>query len=149
MHIFFNSVNVAFAGISINFTSFFARLFAGFSDSLFSQSVPNSSFTSSTAKLYILFLLDGVSFFSSCFSAVEKSSNIGGADITTPSLAFMNLILLFFEVSSESQTTSHEMGHFFSLRHTFYGWECEPWNVNDHGQIVTFTIAPCFSARVS
>ena len=58
------------------------------------------------------------------------------------------LVVRNSEANYESQTTSHEMGHFFSLRHTFYGWECEPWNVNDHGQIVTFTIAPCFSAQV-
>ena len=30
----------------------------------------------------------------------------------------------------------HEVGHFFSLAHPFYGWEGNPWNVNDHGNPV-------------
>lgn len=35
------------------------------------------------------------------------------------------------------QVTDHEFGHFFSLRHTHYGWEDEPYDVNIHGETVT------------
>ncbi len=58
------------------------------------------------------------------------------------------LVVRNSEANYDSQTTSHEMGHFFSLRHTFYGWECQPWNVEDHGKVVSFAIAPCFGAQV-
>lgn len=52
------------------------------------------------------------------------------------------------EVNYSAQTTSHELGHFFSLRHTFYGWECDPWNEADHGKTVTLNMAPCFNVPV-
>ena len=31
------------------------------------------------------------------------------------------------EINANAHTGSHEIGHFFSLRHTFYGWEGCPW----------------------
>ena len=44
-------------------------------------------------------------------------------------------------VSGESyaldfETMTHEIGHFFSLNHPFYGWESEPYNEADHGNPV-------------
>ena len=44
-------------------------------------------------------------------------------------------------VSSESyaddfETLTHEVGHFFTLNHPFYGWDQEAWNLQDHGNPV-------------
>ncbi|MFM2393993.1 MAG: hypothetical protein RLZZ546_1975 [Bacteroidota bacterium] len=46
------------------------------------------------------------------------------------------------EVTKLSNTLSHEVGHFFNLRHTFFGWEQNPWNANDHGEQVFLNFAP-------
>ncbi|TVR88952.1 MAG: hypothetical protein EA411_03320 [Saprospirales bacterium] len=37
---------------------------------------------------------------------------------------------------------AHEIGHFFSLQHTFFGWEQEPWDEDIHGNPVMQVIAP-------
>lgn len=49
------------------------------------------------------------------------------------------LVIKKSEISAGSSTLPHEVGHYFSLEHTFYGWE-EPYNAADHG-----TPAPIFS----
>ena len=46
------------------------------------------------------------------------------------------------ELINKSNTLSHEIGHFFSLRHTFYGWEGAPYDKNIHGEKVTFNFVP-------
>ena len=52
------------------------------------------------------------------------------------------------ELASLSNTLSHEIGHFFNLRHTFYGWEGVPYNKQTHGERVTFTTVPGGVANV-
>lgn len=47
------------------------------------------------------------------------------------------------EVNGGSSTLAHELGHFFSLLHTFNGWECSPWDDEIHGNPVSSTTAPC------
>ena len=46
------------------------------------------------------------------------------------------------ELIDSSSTLSHEIGHFFSLRHTFYGWEEFPYNEATHGNPYTKSTAP-------
>ncbi len=36
----------------------------------------------------------------------------------------------------KAQTASHELGHFFSLQHTFHGWESDPYDPVKHGNPV-------------
>lgn len=43
------------------------------------------------------------------------------------------------------QTVSHEIGHYFSLFHPFYGWECDPYDESKHGNPVTITKTTCGS----
>ncbi|MEO1261981.1 MAG: T9SS type A sorting domain-containing protein [Bacteroidota bacterium] len=38
--------------------------------------------------------------------------------------------------ANDFETLTHEIGHFFSLNHPFYGWESEGWNLADHGNPV-------------
>lgn len=45
-------------------------------------------------------------------------------------------------------TLSHEIGHFFSLMHTFFGWETQPWEEDLHGNPVTQTFAPAPWAQI-
>lgn len=52
------------------------------------------------------------------------------------------LVIAKGEVGKQGLTFTHEMGHFFSLNHPFYGWEPDPWNDTDHGNPVMMTIAP-------
>ncbi|MBK9256433.1 MAG: T9SS type A sorting domain-containing protein [Saprospiraceae bacterium] len=46
------------------------------------------------------------------------------------------------ELVNKTNTLSHEIGHFFSLRHTFFGWEGVPYNKSIHGEKVTFNFVP-------
>lgn len=40
------------------------------------------------------------------------------------------------QIGNNEQTVSHEIGHFFSLAHPFYGWEENPYNAATHGNPV-------------
>ncbi|MBK9735376.1 MAG: T9SS type A sorting domain-containing protein [Saprospiraceae bacterium] len=46
------------------------------------------------------------------------------------------------ELADQSNILSHEIGHFFNLRHTFYGWEGVPYDKTKHGETVTFNTVP-------
>ena len=52
------------------------------------------------------------------------------------------------EVNYSAQTTSHELGHFFSLEHTFNGWECGQWTEEEYGMTVTATKVICSNANI-
>ena len=46
------------------------------------------------------------------------------------------------QVTAANNTLSHEMGHFFSLPHTFFGWESDPYDEAKHGNPVLLQNAP-------
>ena len=47
------------------------------------------------------------------------------------------------EVNGFSATFPHEVGHFLSLHHPFYGWDCEYWDSGAHGNPVNLNVGPC------
>jgi len=51
------------------------------------------------------------------------------------------VVIIKNEPKSGSNTLSHELGHFFSLAHTFYGWEGQPFDSSYSG----WPIAPVHS----
>jgi len=51
------------------------------------------------------------------------------------------------DVNNATSTLSHELGHFFSLPHTFYGWE-GGWNPEDFNGQVSIMFAPGTSIPV-
>jgi hypothetical protein len=61
---------------------------------------------------------------------------------------FDYIAILTKDLSSTNNTLSHELGHYFSLRHTFYGWENDPYSAAKHGRQVLLSTAPSFGVAV-
>jgi hypothetical protein len=58
------------------------------------------------------------------------------------------LVIARGEIGKRKLTFIHEMGHFFSLNHPFFGWDAEPWEAESHGNPVTMNFAPNNFTRV-
>jgi hypothetical protein len=58
------------------------------------------------------------------------------------------LVLMESEAVKQSNTLSHECGHFFNLRHTFHGWESSPYMESEHGNPCVFQLAPGTNIQV-
>ncbi len=53
------------------------------------------------------------------------------------------LVVRKSQFAINGQTTVHELGHFFSLKHPFYGWECDPYDPAKHGNPVNILVTEC------
>jgi hypothetical protein len=53
------------------------------------------------------------------------------------------IVVVRSRVNGNNQTLSHEIGHFFSLAHPFYGWEGCPYDQSEHGNPLNITHIPC------
>lgn len=73
----------------------------------------------------------------------EGSSGLGGTTLGYYSPSDDWLVIRGSEVDYNSATTSHEMGHYFSLAHPFRGWDCEEWEESIHGAPLNSPVAPC------
>lgn len=78
-----------------------------------------------------------------------ESSNNGGRVIGYYSgLGSDHIVMLSSQLSNKNNTLSHEVGHFLNLRHTFFGWEREPYSAATHGNPLSIRIAPQSSIAV-
>jgi hypothetical protein len=83
-------------------------------------------------------------FFTSKIIIPGSEGNILG--YYSPSNDFVTIINT--EAEGNTNTISHEVGHFFNLRHTFHGWEANPYAENEHGNPVALDFAPETTVRV-
>lgn len=76
------------------------------------------------------------------------SSNLGGTVLGYYSPSNDFVVVIKGELDNKSTTLSHEIGHFFNLRHTFYGWEDEPYTEATHGNPCLLNFAPGTNIQV-
>ena len=84
-------------------------------------------------------------------TATPANSSGNGVTLGYYSPSLDVLVFKRSEVGSNASTASHEVGHFFSLPHTFRGWDCCSWsgtttdgcNNPEITSPVTTLVAPC------
>ncbi len=69
-----------------------------------------------------------------------KSADVQGASGTI--LGYYDptydlIVVRTAEVSDSTATLTHELGHYLSLNHPFFGWENEPYDANEHGNPIS------------
>lgn len=65
--------------------------------------------------------------------AIRVNSNSDGESLGYYSVSRDWIVILRSEINNYSSSLSHEIGHFFGLLHTFYGWDYDPWEAGKHG----------------
>ena len=71
-----------------------------------------------------------------------NSSNDNGVILGYHSVFRDWLVIRNDQVNLNSGTMSHELGHFFSLNHTHYGWDSKAWDHNDPSPIQVPATSP-------
>lgn len=57
------------------------------------------------------------------------------------------IVIRHSDVMKGTYTIEHEIGHYFTILHTFNGWECDPWEGAKHGIPLASEFAPCNSTK--
>lgn len=118
----------------------------------------NSDFSNTNIRFYLYDIfrnIDNTAIYSTPASngnaiqarKVSKALNVFITDKADPDgalgtvLGYYNpqgdyVVLTRGEAIKQSNTLSHEIGHFLSLRHTFHGWERDPWSKAKHGDTI-------------
>lgn len=67
---------------------------------------------------------------------ITKEAGEGSAAFYQPPARYNDWIVIRNQFVSDPRVLTHEFGHFFSLPHTFHGWDTDPWNATKHGNPV-------------
>lgn len=67
---------------------------------------------------------------------ITKEAGEGSAAYYQPPARYNDWIVIRNQFVSDPRVLTHEFGHFFSLPHTFHGWDSDPWNATKHGNPV-------------
>lgn len=67
---------------------------------------------------------------------ITKEAGEGSAAYYQPPARYNDWIVIRNQFVSDPRVLTHEFGHFFSLPHTFHGWDSEPWDPAKHGNPV-------------
>lgn len=84
---------------------------------------------------------------------VCNTANTGNPNSIGTTLGYYNptydfIVIRQEDVRDTTNTLSHEAGHFFSLMHTFFGWEQDPYDKSKHGEQIDFVNAPGTNIKV-
>ncbi len=84
---------------------------------------------------------------------VFVTSNVDDGDGLGTTLGYYDpqedwLVIRQAEFIDSTVTLSHEMGHFFSLMHPFFGWEIVPYNPASHGNPVDIFFTEQFNIPI-
>jgi len=108
----------------------------------------NAAFNNPTAATAIL-LSNRDNRAMDVFWAQNTTSGGGGFGVTLGYYSPMqDWIVMRNDQINSGFTLAHEIGHFFSLQHTFLGWEPQPWDESIHGNPVMQVTAPDGIERV-
>lgn len=79
-------------------------------------------------------------------NSAENGGNTPGQTLGYYSRPNDHIVIRKDQTNGFSGTLGHEFGHFFSLLHTFNGWDCEAYDEETHGNPLNSQWAPCPSS---